>query len=358
MALDDFAPASDLPEPKPLAPEPQAPDLDEDLFDFAALQAEQEPEGGAVQAAAGEASREDDGDDLMAEPQETASDAGADPQSKARDLSSVCSGLDPELDVDIFNFPPLDLTSLGISPGEVEPAAVEQSIEAATRSVHDLLNEDLDAPRSAPTTHPYAGSDVDFDDSEEELVGQHEHDHQREPRPRQAEPGTAPTAPQLVLPQGYAPGASKAVWVLTAAVVVFMFGLLAIAWRATSSFQQQIEQVRSDVKETTAQLQRETAGELQQIVQIQSDLIRGGSSGEARREPIPAMDAAHDTALAAARESIAIGRFAEARRTLFMLLAEADRFPPESRDELERKAAFLIATSHKREAETLREDVE
>lgn len=343
MALDDFAPASGLPGPSPDGPQPDvqpnAHPADEDLFSFPAPIAEPGDAAAVPQAAASDRTTDDD---LMSDP----------PAAKPVETEIECTGLDPELDVDIFGFPPLDLSSLGVEEESVPE--IEDSIEAATQSVHAMLQDDLsDSMQDVATGH-----DLEFGElppaqpTAEQLSAA--------PTPQEtvfAQPQyQVQAAPvQFALPAGV--GGSKALWVLTGAAVLFMFGLLAIAWRATSSFQQQIEQVRAEVSTSNAQIQRETAGELQQIVELQGELLRAAPQGTAEVERIPAMESPHETVLTVAREAIATGRFADARRMLFTLLAEADRFPVDSREDMERRASFLIAASHKREAETLQENV-
>ncbi len=357
MALDDFAPASETPGQSPDGPQPPAQSAqaeqptDEDLFNFPAPLAEP--------TAAADPSEDATGDDLMSDP--PATETASLPKTEIE-----CTGLDPELDIDVFDFPPLDLSSLGVEPEPEPDLPIEASIEAATQSVHALLQDDLgdtlvqppaatelgndlasaDSPRGAGAPASYAHAPEPVDLAQAQMQAQYQYQAQL----------AAQGAPlRVAVPAAASP---KALWVLTGAVVVFLVGLLAIAWRATSSFQQQIEQVRAEVSTTTAELQRETAGELQQIVQMQGQLLRSAPQNTAEVERIPAMESPHETVLTVAREAIAGGRFADARRMLFTLLAEADRFPVESREDMERRASFLIAASHKREAESLPENVE
>ena len=338
MALDDFAPASEIPEPNPDSPLAKAGEADEDLFNFPAAAPEAGPEAPAADAESGE--------DLM-----------ADPPAKAEPVKTEieCTGLDPELDVDVFDFPPLDLSSLGVEEPE---APLEETIEAATQSVHALLQDDLGDSTNLELDAPH------FDDDLEDLPSaaaqataapqSQEFAPHTGPQPNQ--PQAIATPVHVAVPAGG--GSSKALWVMTAGLLVFLFGLLAIAWRATSSFQQQIEQVRAEVTTNTAEIQRETADELERIVAMQGQLLRGAGQGVDEPQLIPAMESPAATVMTVAQEAIEQGRFADARRMLFTLLAEADRYPAESREEMERHAGFLIAASHKHEAQTLPEDVQ
>jgi len=347
MALDDFAPASETPGQNPDGALPNAQPADEDLFNFPAPLAEPTATAEQPEAATG--------DDLMSDP--PATEAPALPKTDIE-----CTGLDPELDVDVFDFPPLDLSSLGVEPEPELP--IEDSIEAATQSVHALLQDDLGDTLVQPPASTQLGNDLASSDSANASGAQSSYAQAPEAADLaqaqiqaqyQAQLAAQAAPMRVAVPAAASP---KALWVLTGAVVVFLVGLLAIAWRATSSFQQQIEQVRADVSTSTAQLQRETADELQQIVALQGQMLRSTPQNTAEVERIPAMESPHETVLTVAREAIAKGRFADARRMLFTLLAEADRFPVESREDMERRASFLIAASHKREAETLQEIVE
>jgi hypothetical protein len=304
MALDDFSPASDLPEPQLDAPRSPMADGGDDLFDF---------DEAATPA-----------------PQEAAA-------PEAQEGPRACTGLDPELDVDLFGFPPMDLSSLGIpasAPG------VEDQLDAAAQSVEDLLQDELvddepfieapapERPQAIPAEPPAAPVAA-------------------APAPVTAPAGPLPTAPVVV---ASAP-ASSAIWVLTASVVLFLFGMLGVAWRATSNFQQGLEQVRTEVDRSADRIGERTASELRELVAEQTAARSEASAGPR----IPALEPLHETSLTLAEEAVSEGRFADARRTLFQLLAEADRLPATDRTAVERRAAFLIAESHKLEADSLQE---
>lgn len=316
MALDDFTPASEAPDLD--APSPALPAEGDDLFDFA------------------------EEDETRAE-----LDAEQPPAPiPASDPREVCTGLDPELDVDLFGFPPMDLSSLGIQPSK--PAAVEPPVEATSGPLDDLLGEDPegDVAGAGPVAQEPAGSAPASVASESQAAPA--------TAPRTAEAGAthAPT-PVVVQSVATAGPASKAIWVLTAAVVVFLFGMLGVAWRATSTFQQQLQQVRTEVDASADRIGQRTAAELRLLVAERERAAQrvqqpAGAS-------VPALEPLHETSLAVAEEALDEGRFAAARRTLFQLLAEADRLPSGQRAAVERRAAYLIARSHKVEADRLEE---
>jgi hypothetical protein len=316
MALDDFTPASEAPDLD--APSPALPAEGDDLFDFA-----EEDEARA---------------ELDAE-QPPAPIPASDPRE-------ACTGLDPELDVDLFGFPPMDLSSLGIQPSK--PAAPEPPVEASSGALDDLLEEDLEgdlpgAPqRSSAPADPVPAS----------AVREPEPAPAAAPRPEGAAAAPAPT-PVVVQSVATAGPASKAIWVLTAAVVVFLFGMLGVAWRATSTFQQQLQQVRTEVDASADRIGQRTAAELRLLVAERERAAQ--RVDEPAGTSVPALEPLHETSLAVAEEALEEGRFAAARRTLFQLLAEADRLPSGQRAAVERRAAYLIARSHKVEADRLEE---
>lgn len=342
MGLDDFAPASKA-----------AVNLDEDLFDFPPLEIPEPPK--AEEPASAEAA-----------PAAEASAESAPASAQAAQQPGACTGLDPELDEDIFEFPPLDLSSLGLAADGSPSTEVEQSIDAAAQVVSDLLEDDL--------------SDIMRDAHVEQKKSEAANRQATAVEPEQVAAATA-QAPAAAAPQVAAPAPlqqvapqmmaapvglhtvavaappSKAMMVLTGATIFFMVGLLGIAWRATTSFQQQIRSVSQSVEAGTAQLQNATTSSLDELARIERELLLNQmQAAQVNHLPgtpqaIPPMAAPYETILEVARQAIASARFEDARRMLFTLLAEADRFPADARESLERDASFLIAASHKAEAQ-------
>jgi hypothetical protein len=338
MGLDDFAPA-----PK------AADDLDVDLFDFPPMVLPEPPQA--------EVSEEPKAQVEVARVETTSPARAEAPKATPAD---GCTGLDPELDVDLFDFPPIDLSSIGITPAQTTPSAIEESIDSAAQSVSDFLEDDLGdmvqtaraeqaplvpvpqaapAPAVAPAAAPAAATAI---------------------------PQTTPVpvaAPVAYTPIAVAGPSPKALWVLTAAVILFMVGLLGIAWRATSSFQQQIQQVRSDVQASTKQLQATTTSSIKELAEVENALllnqINASKSNRDARSPQKGLDIQdpHTVTLAVATNAIEMGHYSDARRMLFSLLAEADGIPSTAkREEMERQSLFLIANSHKLEAQSLTGD--
>lgn len=338
MGLDDFAPAGAIPAPTP--PTRADSKLDEDLFDFPPMELPHVP---APEVETSEA----------LESNEPVAEAAPASQPAA---PKVCTGLDPALDEDLFGFPPMDLSGLGINPDGTLSVELELSIDQAAQSVTDLLEDDLgDIVRDA---HKEQQAAVKAQDKPAPA-----------PAAQAAVPAPAPNQGQVqaqVQPPQFAPtnqvpaqggwsgpSSPKAMWVLTGATVCFMFGLLGIAWRATSSFQQQIQGVREEVQLNNTRLQAATSQNFDDLSKMERDLRdqikttqSAGTSGA-----IEPMARPHDIAMEVARQSIASGRPADARRMLYKLLAEADNHPADTREAMEREASFLIAECHKVEAE-------
>mgnify|MGYP006928156294 FL=1 len=336
MGLDDFAPAT------------KANSLDEDLFDFppmempAAPQAEADAGPGADSAAGA-----------------SAGDASAPAAPPAKE-PIVCTGLDPELDEDLFGFPPMDLSSLGIVQGKPD---IEESIDMAAQQVNNLLEDDLgDIVHEAQAEEMAAESAAQAPGTQ--AAPAQAASQQAAPVAGQAPAQMiAPAAMQVAYPTvAVASGSPKALWVLTAGVILFMVGILSIAWRATSVFQQQIQAVRSDVEATTNELRVSTTDSIKELAALERELLRNqldaakqGRDSQKVYEGL-AIQAPHEVVLSVATEAIEAGKFPEARKMLFNLLAEADNHPAAGRDEMERRANFLIARSHKDQAESMTGD--
>jgi hypothetical protein len=272
--------------------------------------------------------------------------------------ADICSGLDPELDEDLFGFPPLDLSSLGIEDEPLLRGPLAERAQHTSKLVTDLLDDDLgDMIRE---THEEQQRELgetpeDVDDPRAPLPSEHEEDTRRgsgTSKPRAAAGAQAPGTTYAVVAASQRP-----LWVLTAGVIVFMLGLLGIAWRATSSFQTQIEQVQADVRSTSERLQQSASVSNTHLAQLEAELGRNRSAaqsdprGARTAAKAPPMEAPHDMTLEVALGLVDSQRFVDARRMLFSLLATADRLPAEHRSRVEEEARFLIARSYAAEAD-------
>ncbi|MFT7487040.1 MAG: hypothetical protein ACI9F9_002899, partial [Candidatus Paceibacteria bacterium] len=219
MGLDDFAPAASAEE-----------NLDEDLFDFPPMNIP-EPPRAEVEVVAEVAT-----DDL------DLSEEGSTAVAKEAKGRATCTGLDPKLDADLFGFPPLDLSSLGAA--EPEQLDAELAVAGGGPSVADFLEDDLgDIMRDAHeeqerTTVPAAQGSIVQPVAAAASVAS-------APVAAAASVASAPVAaapaamaaPVQVHTVAAAGPPSKLMLVMTAATILFMCGLLGIAWRATSTFQ-------------------------------------------------------------------------------------------------------------------------
>ena len=326
MAMDDFAPAG---------PEQLRDELDQDLFDFPPME---EPKQSAP-APAPEASAP------------AAAPAAAAAASPAAPTGGY-TGMDEDLDIDIFDFPPLVDSSRSEAP-VIAGGDIEASIEQAAKAVSDLLEDDLG-----------------------EMIAVHERDMAE--RDTVDAPAVAPSAPSAPAPvaapvatpaPAAAPAAvtvsaapSKVQWVLVGALIVFMVGVLGIAWRLTSSFSDSLERVRDDVELGNQALESQNAEQMRRIAELQRELLaqqalasqQATASPEAPRQ-FTARTPAELTILAA-EASIESGEFAAARQMLFRDLASADSMPVDQRESTVQRMELLIAQSFELQARQLQEE--
>jgi hypothetical protein len=352
MALDDFATAAEM------GTSAQDSELDEDIFDFPPMASVEtavakEEAVSAVEAPVEEAPVEAAPTEAV-EPEEPAAAA---PDPVAAEEETVCTGLDPELDVDLFDFPPLEIP--GASKAKTEAAKLEENIDQAAKVVNDLLEDDLSE---------MIDSSLDERPSPEEKSAP-----APTPAPSAAPAPVAPVAPpapvQVAAPAPLSIGSVAApsgdpriAWALTAAALVFIFGVLAIAWRATSNLGSSLDSLRSGLEEgndrfaaqSETTLQRLTALEMQLL--NQQKLAAQAAAGGAQVEIPPDLPAPHRLSLLVAEEAISKGQFSEARRQIFGLLATIDSLSEQDRQDVEHAAAYLVARSYQVEAEALEGD--
>jgi hypothetical protein len=338
MGIHDFPPADD-----------SAFDPDEDLFDFpvsdnTAKPSGSTPENEVEEPSASASNLSDDDVDSLDAPIPSAEQSPAQPEA----------GHDFEYDVDedIFNFPAIE------HPAQVAADLTDEASDpsdpvAGFDPMNDLLEDDLG--EMIRETHAEQQQDAAFVQAEEPpaaLPSEAAPVAHEKQRPEIEVPAQLQAVPVVA-------GSQRALWVMTAAVILFMVGILSIAWRATSFFQQQIEDVRENVKSQATGLQQESAASAAQFVRLEAELEAARRDAEALAEsPMHSMkgfasQAAHDRDLYMARQLLTDGQFDDSRRVLFGLLTEADRLPADARDRVEQESRFLIARSYVTEAEAL-----
>lgn len=336
MALDDFATASEM------GVAPGAVDLDEDLFDFPLQQSMEslvaEKGDGATASSA-------------APPPIQVLDKDVPPPATTE--TTTFTGLDPELDEDLFGFPPMEI------PGQARPTAPAAAppAEAAAAQVAAFLEDDLDAliveaeveerARAAPaavprsTTPPVA--------------------------PASCAPSAAPAqgVPLVVPPGGQltpiAVGSSdpRIAWALTAAALVFVLGILGIAWRAVSGMGSAWDRMQGTVEEGNRRMTAQLELTMRRQLEMEAELLRQRKLAAEAAASLPEAQkprelmAPHQLSLLVAEEALDAGEFEEARRVLYNLLATADRLDEEDRAEAEERAAFLVGHTYQAEAEHL-----
>ena len=343
MGLDDFAPADD-----------SAFDPNEDLFEFPGDLGSPEPDAAAPFEGLDEdlgASPLDLSDDVLDSFDAPMPSVDPDSDHADRDLGAA---LDFDPDEDLFGFPPLEQPEPERETDDGSAAAPERSTDRPRSPVNDLLEDDLDDMIRETQA-----------EQQREATPAPEHEPRaplpssRHAAPRREDPPYPAGAPAQAQAVPVAAGSPLALWVLTTAVIFFMVGLLGIAWRATSSFQNQLETVRAEVQAQATELEQGTAAGAAQLLQLQAELERERRAVQSQAgDPQPGVkaspvEAAHERDLFVARELLDEGQFDDSRRVLFGLLAEADRLPADARAGVEEEARFLIARSYVTEAETL-----
>lgn len=203
---------------------------------------------------------------------------------------------------------------------------LEESIDAATRSVTHLLGEVPQAkarPAKAKRTSPETSRSADV--VELDLRAQ-----------RGTGPAQAP-APVVVA------GPSRAIWILVAAALLLNLGFFAFLWQTSRAFQETLVEVRAERAQTasvpaaTVSPPRPSAGE-------------GLDPAQPRLQAPVGIEPAEEVALRLAREDLAGSRPVEARRRLFALLASVDGLERTRREHVEARASFLVAETFRSQA--------
>lgn len=323
MAMDDFAPAG---------PEQLNDELDQDLFDFPPMEAPK------ASAAASEPDEPTTVTETAPTPTSPASPAKA---------SGGYTGMDEDLDLDIFDFPPLVDHSQNEAP-LIAGGDLEESIEDAAKAVSELLEDDLG-----------------------EMIAVHERDLAERDAPRQeAAPAPAPAPAMAPAPAASTAPAtltvssapSKVQWVLVGSLITFMVGVLGIAWRLTSTFSDSLERVRDDVELGNQALETQNLEQMRRIDELQRELLAQqalasqqlAAAGETKTTFTTHSPA--DLTILAAEASLQSGEFAAARQMLFRDLAAADSMPIDQREATVQRMELLIAHSFELQAQQLQEE--
>ncbi|HPF12704.1 MAG: hypothetical protein H6830_09555 [Planctomycetes bacterium] len=293
---------------------------DEDLFDFpvspAYADAQQPAAGGVPQ------------------PSEGAPKSVAQPKATEAQVGAL---LDPELDEDLFDFEPLyqatqprvdpnaliDLETTDDVPLVVEPQPVAASANPlptaqAPKSASKAQETPQLAPQSAPQSAPQAA-----------------------PRARQRTTTSESTIPAAmwVPPQidlGPEPKRGRLIELLALSFLVINSALVLLAWRAGDHFRETLAAVTRTVSDAVAD--GHAQGQASQPLVFGSGSQMGSApvqpdvtTTEVIKQESPREQAPSDlldlpqASLDLARERIRKGRYAEARRDLFRLLANRDR---------------------------------
>ena len=132
---------------------------------------------------------------------------------------------------------------------------------------------------------------------------------------------------------------------VAALVLTNVLGLFFL-WRTARTYQSSVQAMNEKLAET---LRRQ--GE----AQAQASAAAAQHPSNDVAHPATGLESFEQSTLQVAREEIQSGEFADARRRLSRLLAVADRIDAEAREDVEAQAAFMIASTYRKQAEAVRE---
>lgn len=226
-------------------------------------------------------------------------------------------------DEDLFDFPVVEM-KLESEPAAKPAAPPKPVVPVAVKPVVPVAPV---AP--APVVQPAPAREIvqaaQIVEDLEEVLGPVD-----EPRPR---------AKRLELPSPLALAG------IGALVLTNVLGLF-ILWSTTRSYRSDVQAMNEKLAET---LRRQAAAPIEP-----GPAAAQPANPEIARTPA-GLEAFELSTLRVAREEIQAGEYAAARKRLARLLAVADRVEAEVREDVEAQAAFLIASTYRKQAETARE---
>lgn len=175
------------------------------------------------------------------------------------------------------------------------------------------------------------------------------------PRPerRAAAPPPAPAPAPVRRPIGATPPrrreGSRLVELLAAAFLLVNGALILLAWRASSSFQETLARVTAEVNETLAAHGREpSAVDPARAPQVAARAVAGLPA-----RPAGQLEDLQAQSVRIARGLVAEGRYMDARRQLYLLLANRDMAPLDRA--LAAEAEYLVAETYELQGRALAE---
>lgn len=321
MGLDDFASAEELEALQGTAPTTGLDPQDEDLFDFPDMTLRAGSPASAPKAEAA----------AKAEPApraEAAEQAGKAEQAQVAEQAPPATkpkapaapAYDPALDEDIFNFGEL------FTPAE-------------SRAGEDMIPAtDLFQPAS-DGTDPFAASEAAEVEEEQEVAPEAPEPVRSAPRAPARARSRVELAPVLVpeLTEDENPLRNRMVLFFLVGFLVVNGAVMLFAWKASRSFETAMSAMRD-------QIDREP-----RVVTVPQPVAAPVQPSEEAPQPAPGARSYEDAELMLAREELAEGMHAAARRRLFRLLANRDRIALGSEEVA--TAEYLIARTFLEEAE-------
>jgi hypothetical protein len=151
-----------------------------------------------------------------------------------------------------------------------------------------------------------------------------------------------------------AASSSRPLWALAAAALLLNVGFFTFLWQNSRAFEATLLEVRAERAQSS--VPPALAPRIPGSDAVQSPPLAQAVPSYSPREQQPmGFEPPEEVALRLAREELTAGRFAEARRRLFALLANIDGLERARREPIEARASFLLAETFRDQALQLAE---
>lgn len=178
------------------------------------------------------------------------------------------------------------------------------------------------------------------------------HTPARSQEPHYAQPSNIPAAsaaPVVIA----APASSRALWVIAAAALLLNVGLFAFIWQNSRAVEATLLEVRAERTRPITISQSSVPSPVAALPLTDAPIA---DSTTPRRQQAAPFEPTEEVALRLAREELAAGKPADARRRLFGVLATIDGLEPARREPIEAAASFLVAETFRDQAANHAED--
>ena len=243
-----------------------------------------------------------------------------------------------DLDVDLFDFPVIEMTLEGVK--EVKPEDVAAAVAAAVAAPA------AEAPTAAPAAAASTGAAAPAEDVAAVAKAAALVETIEKAAPELLVPAAAPSAPQASWNQ-------KAVLALVGVVLLVNAGIGLLAWRTSNNVGSGVATMREELALNADRLAKQNE-RIAELSRQRDAAVAAAANGAG--EPLPALEAFDVAALRLARQEIDLGRNAEARLRLNRLLARIDAVEADRRADVEARAGYLLAQSLQSQADLKRSE--